>query len=73
MPICFAMIYAQMGRLDEARAALHDALTLQPDFARRPRHYIGNFVFQREVIEQIMDGLRKAGLADPQSSPQPKA
>jgi tetratricopeptide (TPR) repeat protein len=72
-PIRFAMIYAQLGRLDEARAALHEALALQPDFAQRPRHHIGAFVFPQEVIEQIIDGLSKAGLTDPKASQDSKA
>jgi hypothetical protein len=67
------MIYAQLGRLDEARAALHEALALQPDFAQRPRHHIGAFVFPQEVIEQIIDGLSKAGLTDPKASQDSKA
>ena len=72
-PVCFAMIYAQLGRLDEALAEVHKALTLQPDFAQRPRHHIGAFVFPHEVVEKIMDGLRKAGLPDPQLSQGSKA
>jgi TolB-like protein/class 3 adenylate cyclase/Tfp pilus assembly protein PilF len=72
-PVCFAMIYAQLGRLDEARAKLQEAVALQPDFAQRPRHHIGAFVFQEEVIEQVMDGLRKAGLPDSKPSQDPKA
>jgi adenylate cyclase len=72
-PLSFAMIYAQLGRLDEARAALYEALAQQPDFAQRPRHYIGAYVFPEEVVEQMMDGLRKAGLPDPQLAQGSKA
>jgi TolB-like protein len=72
-PLSFAIIYGQLGRLDEARAALAEALAQQPDFAERPRHYIGAYVFPEDVIEQMMDGLRKAGLSDPQLSQGSKA
>jgi hypothetical protein len=41
---------------------------MQPDFAKRPCRHNGSFVFQNEVIEQIMDGLRRAGLPDLKSS-----
>jgi adenylate cyclase len=67
-PLLYAAIYAQMGRSAEAQAQLAEALRQNPDLAARPRHYLGNYIFPHEVIERIMDGLRKAGLPDPQLS-----
>jgi TolB-like protein/class 3 adenylate cyclase len=72
-PMLYAAIYAQMGRTAEAEAQLAEALRQNPDLATRPRHYLGNYIFPAEVIEQIMDGLRKAGLSDPQQSQDSKA
>ena len=53
-----------MGRTEQAKAQLAEALRQNPDLAARPRHYLGNYIFPHEVIERIMDGLRKAGLPD---------
>jgi adenylate cyclase len=64
-PLMYAAIYAQMGRIEEARAQLAEALRQNPDLAVRPRHYLGNYIFPEDVIEQIMDGLIKAGLQAP--------
>ena len=63
-PMLYAAIYAQLGRGAEAEAQLAEALRQNPDLAARPRHYLGNYIFPGEVIEQIMDGLRNAGLPD---------
>lgn len=67
-PLLYAAIYAQMGRSADAKAQLAEALRQNPDLAVRPRHYLGNYIFPGEVIERIMDGLRKAGLPDPPPS-----
>jgi TolB-like protein/class 3 adenylate cyclase/Tfp pilus assembly protein PilF len=64
-PLLYAVIYAQTGRTAEAEAQLSEALRQNPDLAIRPRHYLGNYIFPEDVIERIMEGLRKAGLADP--------
>jgi len=63
-PLMYAALYAQMGRTAEAEAQLAEALRQNPDLAVRPRHYLGNYIFPEEVIDGIMNGLRKAGLPD---------
>ncbi len=72
-PLMYAAIYAQMERIAEARAQLAEALRQNPDLATRPRHYLGNYIFPEQVIEQVMEGLIKAGLPDPQLSHGSKA
>jgi hypothetical protein len=50
----------QLGRLDEARVALHEAMTISPvafDLYVRSRQPW----FRPEDHEHILDGLRKAG------------
>jgi hypothetical protein len=41
-----------------------ERLRQNPDLAVRPRHYLGNYIFPGQAIDQIMDGLRKAGLPE---------
>ena len=72
-PLLYAAIYAQMGRSAEAKAQLAEALRLNPDLPARPRYYLENYIFPEEVVEQIMDGLRKAGLPDLKVSQNSKA
>jgi len=64
-PALVAMCQAQLGNQEEARAALQEALALDPTFAEDPR---GAFRLHRapeDLIDKFMDGLRRAGLDDP--------
>jgi TolB-like protein/Tfp pilus assembly protein PilF len=56
-----AMCYAQLGRVEEARTALRDMLALKPNYAEVARELHGRWI-QSDLVEQLMDGLRKAGL-----------
>ena len=56
-----AMCYAQLGRMEEARKALRDMLALKPNYAEVARELHGRWI-QPDLVEQLMDGLRKAGL-----------
>jgi pentatricopeptide repeat protein len=56
-----AMCYAQLGRMEEARKALRDMLSLKPNYAEVARELHGRWI-QPDLVEQLMDGLRKAGL-----------
>jgi TolB-like protein len=56
-----AMCYAQLGRMEEARKALGDMLALKPNYAEVARELHGRWI-QPDLVEQLMDGLRKAGL-----------
>jgi len=57
-----AIALAQLGRTDEARAALETMLELYPDFAKDPRGELRKWNWSSEGLAHVMDGLRKAGL-----------
>ncbi len=59
-----AMCYAQLGRMEEARKALREMLALKPNYAEVARELHGRWI-QPNLVEQLMDGLRKAGLKIP--------
>ena len=54
---------ARKGRNDEAESALKQLLELVEDFETRGRHLIRTYVKVGEVVEMIVKGLQKAGLA----------
>jgi TolB-like protein/Tfp pilus assembly protein PilF/predicted Ser/Thr protein kinase len=56
-----AMCYAQLGEMDAARRSLRDMLALKPDYGKVARQLHGKWI-QPDLVEQLMDGLRKAGL-----------
>jgi TolB-like protein/Tfp pilus assembly protein PilF len=56
-----AAALGQLGRHDDARKALQDLLALRPDFAATARQEYAKW-YSSELIEQLIDGLRKAGL-----------
>jgi len=63
-PMMRAAALGQLGRLDEANAAMNQLLKLVPDFATSGRGVIGLYVKVDSLIDTIIAGLRKAGLAD---------
>jgi adenylate cyclase len=54
-----AAALGQLGRTDEAHAALHDAMSVSPTsfdlYVKGPNY------FRSEDYEHMLDGLRKAG------------
>ena len=63
---CRAAAYGQLGRVEEARQDVKRILELNPDFettARRKR--LKWFQYQKPLLDQFLDGLRKAGLTIP--------
>jgi adenylate cyclase len=63
-PVMRAVAHVQLGREREARTAVGELLELAPDFASRGRRLIGNYVKVNHLTDRIIEGLRKAGLAD---------
>jgi adenylate cyclase len=59
-----AAALGQMGQYQEARKALQELLALRPDFATAARQEYGKW-HEPELIEHLLDGLRKAGLDIP--------
>jgi TolB-like protein/Tfp pilus assembly protein PilF len=56
-----AMCYAQLGEMDAAHKSLQQTLSLKPDYGKVARQLHGKWI-QPELVEQLMEGLRKAGL-----------
>ncbi len=65
-PLERAAALGQLGRISEAELAIGELLKLRPDFADHPRRYLECYILQDELVEHVLDGLRKGGL-----SPQP--
>ena len=63
-PMMRAAALGQMERQKEAKTALSQLLKLEPNFATRGRVLIGRYVKVDEIIDTIIEGLRKAGLVD---------
>jgi adenylate cyclase len=63
-PMMRAAVLGQLGRPDEANAAMNHLLKLVPDFATRGRGLIGRYVKIDSLIDTLIEGLRKAGLTD---------
>ena len=62
-----AAALGQLGRREEARKAVQDVLALRPDFAAAARQEYSKW-YDSELIEQLVDGLRKAGLEIPEEA-----
>ncbi|HMD30562.1 MAG TPA: protein kinase [Candidatus Acidoferrales bacterium] len=54
-----------LGRRTEAEAAVRDLLALDPEFAAHARSNIESWHFASGLLDPILEGLRKAGLAIP--------
>ena len=68
--VMLGMIYGQMGRLDEAKAALEKLDALWPGFTmENARDFMGRIMPDADVREKVFGGLRKAGL--PEAAPAP--
>ena len=63
-PIMRAAALGQLGRSDEASRAVNQLLELDPDFASRGRSMINRYVKVDSLVDKIIEGLRKAGLAE---------
>jgi TolB-like protein len=56
-----AALYGQVGDREEAAKTLRELLTLRPDFAEIARDQFAKW-YLPDLVEQLIDGLRKAGL-----------
>jgi adenylate cyclase len=63
-PVMRAAALGRLGRQNEAKAAVGQLLELEPEFATRGRWMISRFVKVDDLIDTIIEGLQKAGLAD---------
>jgi tetratricopeptide (TPR) repeat protein len=62
--LALAAVYGQLGEREAAHDALRELLALRPDFATAAREELGKW-WEPELVEGLMDGLRKAGLEIP--------
>ena len=62
--VALAASYAQVGEVQQAAKALRALLTIRPDFAAVARQELEKW-WQPQLVEHLIDGLRKAGLASP--------
>ncbi len=59
--LSLATAYGQLGETESARSAVNELQALQPDYASIARPELGK-LFEPELVEHLVDGLRKAGL-----------
>lgn len=60
-----AAVYGQLGRSREARAAVENLLQLFPGYGARARKELGKWFHEPDMLDHVLDGLRKAGLSIP--------
>jgi hypothetical protein len=58
-----AAIHGQLGNRDQAQRALDRAMAMNPIFLQDPRAAMRRHNTPEDLIDQLIDGLRKAGLA----------
>ena len=56
-----AAVYGQLGESEAAGKSVRDLLRLKPDFVATMRDELGKW-FDRDLVEHLIEGLRKAGL-----------
>ncbi|MDH3745042.1 MAG: protein kinase [Acidobacteriota bacterium] len=66
-----AAVHGQLGEREQAEQAVHDILSQEPDFARRVREEFAKW-YRPELVERLMEGLRKAGLEVPETEEAPQ-
>src|ERR1700730_12446560 len=62
--LALAAAYGQLGEREAASNAVRELLALRPDFAMVVREELDKW-WRPELVEQLIDGLRKAGLEIP--------
>ena len=60
-----AAVYGQLGEREKATATLDRILAITPGFAEDPRAWFVRRRIPAELVESLMDGLRKAGMNVP--------
>ncbi len=65
LPVLVAAIYGELGNKDEARRALDRARAINPIFLQDPRAAMRRHNTPEDLIDQVIDGLNKAGLRLP--------
>jgi tetratricopeptide (TPR) repeat protein len=63
LPVVRASILGNLGRVDKARNHLDQVLAQKPDFAPRAHELIRRSLKADAIIDDLIDGLRAAGLS----------
>jgi TolB-like protein len=61
-PMLRAAVLGQLNLLDEAKPNIAHLLQLKPEFETKARYLISRFVKEDELVEHVIEGLRKAGM-----------
>ena len=64
-PMLRASLLGQMNQFEEARQNIILLRKLKANFEDRARYLISQFVKEKDLLEKILDGLRKAGMTVP--------
>lgn len=63
-PMMRAAALGQLERQREAKSAVSQLLKLEPDFTTRGRLLISRYLKVDDLVDKIIEGLRKAGMVD---------
>lgn len=61
-PLMKAATFGHLERFEEGKRAVKDLLKLKPNFPTRGRILIGHYIKFEEIVERVIEGLRKLGL-----------
>ena len=64
--MALAAIFGQLGRKEEAEDAMDELLRLFPDYGAQAREELGKWFLTADMLEHLVEGLRKAGLLIPE-------
>ena len=67
--VLLAMVYGQLGRLDEAQEAISNLTALYPGYSDVARFDIEKWIKDEALVAAILEGLEKAGLFDEPEAP----
>ncbi len=67
-PLVIASVCGELGRKAEAASAVNELLAIDPEFAVHARRYIEPWHYGSGLMDQLLEGLRKAGLQIPEST-----
>jgi len=61
-PMLRAATLGQLGRKSDAEKQVEELLALKPDFENKARYLISRYVKEEELVDKIIEGMRKVGL-----------
>jgi len=61
-PMLRAACLGQLGKKTKAKSQIADLLLIKPDFEEKASYLISRYVKEENLVDEVLDGLRKAGL-----------